>query len=600
MRPRRAHALKDITTTRVPDSMIWVDTETLNPEGVTGLGYHTLYLGLACYRLYKRERLIREEWTFFRKANEFWEWVTGVCDDYGETVIYAHNWNFDGGILSPEINLPELGFELLKHINDGTPPVIITYRKVRQSLRLLDTLNYFTSSLAAMGSSVGLEKLPLPESAEDDDVWIEYCRRDVEILRDAVLLLRSFILENDLGSMANSLAGLSFAAYRKRFMGIVPMIHDRVRYLEIERAAYHGGRSEAFWRGHIPEPVWKLDVNSLYPAMMLGPISYKPDTFLREIPVSMLQEIIDSGQGVAAVVDVNTDIPAYPYYDGERLLFPIGRWTDSYCTPEISMMLAHGHITRVRLCATYHRDILFADFVRQCFAWRMEYRAAGNKAFDYMAKILMNSLYGKFGQRGRVWTDKEPDMPDWFGDTVGWNMLDDGRLVKMRLRHGRTQYLSKDAESEQSVPIIAAEITALARQHLWRLIEAAGEVYYVDTDSLVVGRSGLDNLQAHIGDKLGELKIEESEQTDAEIWTAKDYSLSPDKVILKGVRKPERGKREYTQVRFRSWDYMQSQGKHGEILIDEITKTISGKNVKRNIKESEGWTFPLVFDIIDM
>ena len=43
------------------------------------------------------------------------------------------------------------------------------------------------------------------------------------------------------------------------------------------------------------------------------------------------------------------------------------------------------------------------------FARRLEYKATGNKAYDTLTKLMMNSLYGKFAQRvNETWAPVDP------------------------------------------------------------------------------------------------------------------------------------------------------------------------------------------------
>jgi hypothetical protein len=66
--------------------------------------------------------------------------------------------------------------------------------------------------------------------------------------------------------------------------------------------------------------------------------------------------------------------------------------------------------------------------------------------------------------------------------------------------------------SPSACPIITAWINSLARVWLWRAMEAAGRnnVYYVDTDSLMVnahGLAGLADCGFRVGDDLGQLRL---------------------------------------------------------------------------------------------
>jgi hypothetical protein len=94
-----------------------------------------------------------------------------------------------------------------------------------------------------------------------------------------------------------------------------------------------------------------------------------------------------------------------------------------------------------------------------------------------------------------------------------------------------------EGESYHSMPVIAAHVTANARLYLWSLIEKAGRenVFYCDTDSLIVNRMGYYNLESEIQENtLGKLKIE-TQSPYLIVNAPKDYEMS-DRRKIKGIR----------------------------------------------------------------
>ena len=87
--------------------------------------------------------------------------------------------------------------------------------------------------------------------------------------------------------------------------------------------------------------------------------------------------------------------------------------------------------------------------------------------------------------------------------------------------------IAKWGEGLFSVPSIAGAITSIARMNLWKFITIAGveNVFYIDTDSLMVNKQGYTNLLPYIqSDVLGMLKLEAT--TDIlYISGAKDYAF---------------------------------------------------------------------------
>lgn len=604
---RRAHILKQNATSRLPLRLIWVDTEALNEQGKPAAGRQRLYFGVALYEHYKSSKSghpMQTDRIRFDVSGDFWDWATGYCLAGRSVWIMAHNWNYDAGILSVQHGLSLRGWESKKYIN-GKPPLIVEWvkypnpdttllakdRGCPMRLLMVDTLNYFTTSVADLGRAVGLEKLDMPEG-NDPTEWDTYAWRDVEIIRLAFLKFRSFVGNNDLGVMQATLASQAMTAYRHKFMHWSLLIHDDESALKLERESYHGGRTEAYYRGSVVDQVlYKLDVNSMYPAIMASEnLGYWFKGYFPSFKSSWWAEALN--HSVVARCLIKTDEPCYGVVT-DKLIFPVGQFTTVLTTPEIHYALERGHLQKVYEFAYYKSAILFDEFVEYFYEKRAAYRKEGDDAFSFMCKILMNSLYGKFGQNGRKW--EETTKYSW--DELSEGILQDGdNFIHLRQRLGKTQVLKMEGESENSAPIIASEITAHGRMQLWKYIRQAGEenVFYCDTDSLITNRQGIDNLRNCLHPTmLGALKIE-GESYQSEFLAPKHYTFGNEWKI-KGIRKTATQRisdHGYEQEQFRSWDFHLSKGQEGFIDVLPIVKHVSGINTKR-IVSGDGWTRPL-------
>lgn len=618
---RRRHILKRNQTNRIVRRMIWVDTEALNAQGRPEAGRQSLFFGVALYDSYAAQDSPlpqAQDSLLFKEINEFWAWVESKTLPRRALWVLAHNWNYDAGILNAS-GLKALGWKPTKYIN-GKPPLIVRFVKNEATILLVDTLNYFRTSLDLLGNSLGIPKLEMPKNVGNmwdyrgDELreWYEYAWRDVEIIRVAFLRFRAFVREHNLGVLQATLASQAFTAYRHRFMPEEILVHNNTAALGLERASYHGGRTESFWRGKVAGNVHKLDINSMYPAIMeREKLAVKFLGYFGEWRAKWWADAIAAGRSLVARCDIDTDIPVYGVVKDERLIFPIGKFTTVLTTPEIRFGLARGHIRRVHEWAMYESANIFQDFVRYFVKVRAEYRAEGNEAFTYMAKILMNSLYGKWGQNGRKWVETN-DYPDWressqeewyqFGPGDSHKGLD--TWVKLRVRLGQVQVLKTDSEAENSCPIIAAEITAYGRIWLWKLTEKAGThaVYYVDTDSLFTTDMGLENLLGMVDPEiLGLLKVE-GVSDNTEFLAPKHY-LFDGAWVIKGVSKKARpvfgpfqnAVAAFDQETFRSWDNNLKHGVDGYIDVVPTRKHISGINTKR-VYTGDGWTESIVLD----
>ena len=251
-------------------------------------------------------------------------------------------------------------------------------------------------------------------------------------------------------------------------------------------------------------------------------------------------------------------------------------------------------ITSIEYAAVYHRDVIFADYVDFFYSKRLEAKKQGDKATQGIVKLFLNSLYGKFGQTGQRWTIVGEAESNAVSHYQLWD-ADEGKLTNYRTFGGLTEELERLPESGESFPAIASHITAHARMYLYYLMRVAGldNLYYCDTDSLMVNREGYENLLSQMDDsELGMLKLE-WESDNVVIRGLKDYSIDgADKI--KGIRKDAQviSDNVYTQEQFRGIEGMIRAGDMDRILIKTVTKKLMREYLKGQVAES-GRVYPL-------
>lgn len=581
---RQSHYLYKTRRAPLPRHIFYVDAEsaerpflTDKPENTKSQSVTVESVFTMGFAAFTRRRIGANswdstEWLKFTDQREFWQWLTTKILPKTKAYLFAHNVGFDIPVLRGFDYLPEFGFTLTNFIVDD-PPTVLEFdscpdncgmrsgrvsrtvskcEKSHRKLVIIDTLNYFRMSLKALGKAIGTYKLEIPRTPtgaiapitpENQAQWDEYNKQDVQVLIDAVREYLIFITEHKLGAFAITQASQSFAAFRHRFMSHKILIDDNEDALRISRSAYYGGRVECFLVGErIGAPTYKVDINSMYPYVMH---EYEYPTQLatvwRNVETDEYLRLREKYLFTAECV-IETDEPVYPLRRNGKLIFPIGRFSCFLSTPEIDYAIAHGHLQKIKQMAVYHHDPIFAEFVDYFYTLRLAAKAANDERQSFFLKIMMNSLYGKFGQNGRKWKTQD-DLADENAIRV-WAEIDADSDEVTRFRQiGRIiQLLEGNAESTNSHPAIAAHITANARMYLWQLIVKAGldadnrrNVFYCDTDSLFVNENGLYRLQSVVDNtRLGALKIEDVSDRLI-IHGLKDYQFG-DKTVLKGVR----------------------------------------------------------------
>jgi DNA polymerase elongation subunit (family B) len=145
------------------------------------------------------------------------------------------------------------------------------------------------------------------------------------------------------------------------------------------------------------------------------------------------------------------------------------------------------------------------------------------------AKLILNSMYGRLGMKPYqdnveiVDSSKALEILSKFNVKEQYNLTDNLEFIRYENEpitgflelYGKDEYLnfildldSKNISVNQSLPSAIA-ITAYARMYMfkviYRLLELGIEVYYMDTDSIVVNKRIPEEL---IGNKLGLFKLE--------------------------------------------------------------------------------------------
>ncbi|GAI88799.1 unnamed protein product, partial [marine sediment metagenome] len=259
----------------------------------------------------------------------------------------------------------------------------------------LDNMNYFATSLKALGESIGEAKLSVPGKYAPSADWWSYCEQDVRVMYKAWQFWLTFISENELGNFGLTIASQAFNAYRHRFMSQPIYIHTSRKAVKLERSAYRGGRNECFQLGELPQQNYHLlDINSMYPYVMATneyPTNLKSTG--KELSLEQLRAYLKTYSVIAEVL-VDTPEPCFAIKHSGKLLFPIGEFRATLTSAELRYGLFYGYIKQVGNYALYERGYIFEDYVKFFYSKRQEFAKGGNKVYGYLCKLLLNSLYG--------------------------------------------------------------------------------------------------------------------------------------------------------------------------------------------------------------
>jgi hypothetical protein len=375
-------------------------------------------------------------------------------------------------------------------------------------------------SLAELGRLIGVEKMKLADTVEEDcalkkmmklvredwDLFRAYAIIDAEIcaryykrLSDTVTALTGGFAPTALSSIGMKLLinewenrtppvdALTMTGREKieeqvydekrhtfRKLKLEPFIQELHWSIDFATECYHGGRNEQLWFGPSPEDDWTdYDLSGAYPTAMatIG----RPKWSEAQV-VQSLDEIGPTDLGFVCVdfeFPGNTRYPTLPVRSQNGIIFPLsGR---SCCAmPEIELArqldceltLRHG----VRIPQDLN-DKIFFPFVQQSIRSRLDAETDLERAFW---KEATNSCYGKTAQG-----------------------LRDKRVFSLRKRRSE-----RVVPSAITNPFLAAHITSFVRAVVGEIMNRIPEsriVFSVTTDGFITNASAQEMERAKAG-----------------------------------------------------------------------------------------------------
>jgi DNA polymerase elongation subunit (family B) len=435
----------------------------------------------------------------FDTIDEFVEFIR-EC----EVIIYFHNGGkFDLHFLLKHINL----FEDVKVINGRLVVAKIGKAELRDSWNLLPIplAQYKKDDAAAICFALIEAGIPAKEAnklATDYAFMEETARRDPRVMRVIRKYLRNDCVflyelvsqfEADYGRHLTQ-ASAALATWKKMSGMRAPQTDKN--YFNRFAQYYYGGRVQCFQKGKIEGPVKVYDIRSAYPDAMLSEHPYFPDWRKIKGP---------SDFGVTDMLTVDcVSNGALPFRDDRgKILFPDDGELRRYFVPghELRAAMDTGSVRRVDIVESvvFAKLVSFADYINHFYQLRKEARTAGIKAVDIFCKLLMNSLYGKFGANpenyGNFMCVPFQEFEQHEGDGYKFNgMIGPHALLRAALDENEMRFLNVAT---------AASITSQVRAKLWRAISVADDPIYCDTDSIICRGSAVE-----IGERLGQWSFE--------------------------------------------------------------------------------------------
>ena len=330
-----------------------------------------------------------------------------------------------------------------------------------------------------------------------------------------------------------SLPALAMRIYKTQFMPLNSIYQILGKPEQNIRNSYSGGAVDVYiphnritaFIGNIESKFKQLfyyDVNSLYPTIMakhLMPIG-RPISFEGDI-----RKIEPDAYGFFYCKITSPDNLEHPILqrriktsEGIRTIAGLGSWEGYIFSGEMDNAVKFGYQFEILKGYEFKKGNIFSDYVNKMYELRLQY--VKGHPMNLIAKLLMNSLYGKFGMKldstiiEMFDTSNETenklfkDMLEAYGETLQDYIQLDNHFLTIRKSMLNYKY-NEDDDMYHGMDVniaIASAITAGGR--MWMSVlknNPKFNLYYSDTDSAVIDRP-LPSFM--VGGELGQFKLE--------------------------------------------------------------------------------------------
>jgi len=440
----------------------------------------------------------------YRDAKGLWGDVAQFCRPGTRTVVVTHSLGRVVRISRLLEILPTLGFEL-EWCNLDRNVSTMAWRSDHGTLVLCDLFAWLPIPLHKVGDLVGAGEFSRPRGNATPDKWGAYCLHDASVVQAAKAALLDFIEVEQLGNWQPTGAGMSYATWRHKFMSHKILVHNNPEVIQAERAAMHTGRAEAWKHGILSGGMWhEADMRTAYTRVAAEcevPARYK--FTVDGLTVAQYEKLSEIYR-INCLVDVVTDAPVAPHYNGNHTLWPIGNFRTWLWDVEVNELLAHDAKVKIRTAHVYVKAPVLSAWANWVLSIQDSTGDTLSPVIRAFTKHTGRALIGRLSLRAPRW--------EYYGENpmgeIGLSLEvshETGRSRRMMHIGNKTMVETARVEGRDSLPQITGWIMAECRVRLLWAMEAAGfeNIAHVDTDSVLVNTEGLRRMQSAYGASWG-------------------------------------------------------------------------------------------------
>lgn len=420
--------------------------------------------------------------------------------------IYFHNLgHFDGFFLLKYYVAKGDRYKIQPLIRNNKVYELKVYLDGKLLMRFRDSYILLPSSLSSLGKTLCPElgdkgSIPHNDLGVSDlehmrSDLLDYLRQDIRLL-GGVMLKTQHINWNkyqiDVEDVM-TVSALSLKIFRKMYFDEEAFeinITNRNQDTFIRRA-YYGGHVDVY--KPYGNNLFYYDVNSLYPFIMKTyPMPSGPPVWQNKLAGLDLENLYGFIEAYV-VCPKCIERPFLPYKDAYgTIIFPTGKFTGVYFSEELKFAKRLGYeIIPLRGYLFEKKPSPFKGIIEDLYESRLDAKKKGDDAMSYIYKILMNSLYGRFGINPES-TVTEICKEDRYKALLKKDNFESAEEINDS--YYMVKYINNSSFAEDddwkapkmSAVHLAAAITACARIHMYPHISRP-DCIYTDTDSIVLG-----------------------------------------------------------------------------------------------------------------
>ena len=366
----------------------------------------------------------------------------------GTTIIYAHNLSaFDGiflmryllryGVVDPLLHNSKL---LTIKVSLGNKTILfkdsylllpLSLRKLCKAFNVEQVKSFFPFKLTNIfytgvfpkfeyWTGIDLKQYELLKLPFKSTFWDfqkeanKYCKLDCQSLHEILNKFGELIYKEFQVDIHKSLTlpSLALKVYRVHFLSKDTIYQILGNIEQAIRESYTGGavdvyiphnKTSGFFDkvGAVFKKLFYYDVNSLYPSVMANnpmPVG-KPTYFEGDI-----RRIELDSYGFFYCKITSPDYLEHPILqrriktsEGIRTIAGLGSWEGWICSAELDNAVKYGYTFEILKGYQFETGDLFSEYVNRMYNLRLQYDKG--TPMNLIAKLLMNSLYGKFAMK---------------------------------------------------------------------------------------------------------------------------------------------------------------------------------------------------------